>query len=450
MDTVLGLAAVFVLVFINGFFVAAEFSLVGARRTRIAQLASEGNVGALAAEKAIKHIDSYIAATQLGITLASLALGWIGEPAVGHLFEPLVRLLPADIADTIGHTLSAVIAFALVTMLTIALGELTPKSIALQRPEGTAIIVARPVTWFLRLFRPVITSLNWIGNSVVRLLGFQPQGEYTQVHSPEELEMLVKSSGEAGLLPKSEVQILRRAFDFSEIPAEEIMQPRVEVFAIDIETPLPELCKLIAAEHYSRYPAYEGSIDNVIGVLHTKDLLDLLVQKPQLLTDPTVKFDLRPILRTPIFVPGTTGVDKLLERMQRTKTHLAVILDEYGGMAGVATMEDVLEELVGEIRDEFDSETSKIVAREDFSVVDGLVSLSDVIERFGKPGGEPQSTTIGGYVPECLGRIPTVGDTVPFGSYDLRVEEMDGLRVAKVRFTKRVSKPAADTPPADR
>jgi len=437
METILGLLAVFFLVFMNAFFVAAEFSLVGARRTRIAQLAAEGNAGARSAQKAMEHLDAYIAATQLGITLASLALGWIGEPAVAHLFEPLLHLLPEEAAVTVGHTITIAIAFALVTLLHIVLGELTPKSIALQRPEETAILISRPTTLFLSIFRPVIRLMNGVGNAVVRLLGFEPASEHAAVHSAEELEMLVHSSREAGLLQESEERLLRRVFDFSDIYVEEIMRPRVEVDAIAIDTPLGEMLDMIATGHHSRYPVYRESIDNVVGVLLTKDLMDALVKQPDLLANKDAIFPLESILRQPLFVPGTLTVDKLLEKMQQSKIHLAVVIDEYGGMAGVATMEDILEELVGEVQDEFDAETSPIEAEGDVAVVDGLVSVTDARERFGDPGLEPLSTTIGGYIAERLGRIPAVGDKVSFGSYDVCVEEMDGMRVARVRFVRR-------------
>ncbi len=436
METVLGLLAVFALVFMNGFFVAAEFSFVGARRTRIAQLALEGSAGARAAQGALEHLDRYIAATQLGITLASLGLGWIGEPAVAHLFEPLFeRFLPEDIALRVGHTIAVVIAFSLVTMLHIVLGELAPKSIALQRPEDVAIIVARPTIVFHNIFQLVIRVMNDVGNAVVRLLGFQPAGEHQSVHSPEELEMLVQSSREAGLLQESEEVLLRRVFDFSDIPVVEIMQPRVEVDAVDVTTPLPELLRHIAAQHHSRYPAYEERLDNVVGVLNVKDVFDLLVAQPTLLVDSDSRFEMRSLLRTPIYVPETIGVDKLLEEMRRKKSHLAIVIDEYGGMAGMATMEDILEELVGEVDDEFDVETADDAAPVDPNVVDGLTSLTDVIERFGDPGGEQESTTIGGYAAEKLERIPVEGDRLPFANYDLTVEAMDGMRVAKVHFT---------------
>ncbi len=439
MDTVLGLLAVAFLVAMNGFFVAAEFALVGARRTRLSQLADEGSAGAKAAQKATQHLDNYIAATQLGITLASLALGWIGEPAVAHLFEPLLNLiLPSEQAVVaVEHTVSVIIAFSLVTILHIVLGELVPKSIALQRPEGTAVIVARPITWFASIFRPIIYVMNSIGNTVVRWVGFQPAHEHSAVHSAEELEMLVHSSREAGLIAENEEELLRRVFDFGDTHVEEIMQPRVEVDAISIDEPLAEILSFVATNHHSRYPIYTETIDNVIGILLTKDLMDTLIHTPELLTNPDSSFELQSILRTPLFVPGTLRLDQLLERMQQTKTHLAIVIDEYGGMAGVVTMEDIIEELVGEVRDEFDlEETNPILSEGDVYVVDGLVSLNEAMERFGDPGGEPQSTTIGGYVAEILNRIPTLRDKVPFGDYELRVAEMDGMRVSKVRFVK--------------
>lgn len=438
METVLGLLAVFALVLTNGFFVAAEFSLVGARRTRIAQLAAEGNAGARAAQKAMEHLDSYIAATQLGITLSSLALGWIGEPAVAHLFEPLLgALLPAATIETLSETVSVIIAFALVTLLHIVLGELVPKSIALQRPESTSLIIARPVTWFLIVFRPVIRLMNGVGNRIVRMLGFEPAGEHSSVHSAEELEMLVHSSREAGLIQESEEALLRRVFDFSDIRAEEIMSPRVDVEAISLDAPLSEILDVVENSHHSRYPIYHESLDEIVGLLLTKDLLSHLIHQPDILNRRDQPVDLKPMLREPLFVPQTLQVDQLLERMQDTKTHLAVLIDEYGGTAGVVTMEDIIEQLVGNVMDELDEEGESITSEGDETVVEGLVSLNEISERFGDPGGEPESTTLGGYVAETLNRIPSVGDSIRFGHYRVTVEEMDGMRVAKVRFSRR-------------
>jgi len=437
MSALPGIFAILLLVFMNGFFVAAEFAFVGARRTRIAQLAAEGNKGAIAAENAIQHLDSYIAATQLGITLASLGLGWIGEPALARVFDPLLRmLLPEGSVETVGHSISIAVSFAIVTVLHIVLGELAPKSIALQRPESTSILVARPTTIFLKIFRPIIWFMNSIGNWVVHLLGFEPAGGHAQVHSAEELEMLVHSSREAGYLQESEERLLRRVFDFSDIDVQEIMQPRTEVEAIPVDATLTDTLEIIGKEHYSRYPVYEESIDRVVGILHTKDLLEMLLKQPALLTNGGEGFSLKSVLRTPLYVPATVSVDKVLEQMQRTNTHFVVVIDEYGGMAGVATMEDIIEELVGEVRDEFDVEQAAPQAG-DTEIIDGLMTISDAIDRFGDPGMEPLSNTIGGHIAERLERIPMVGDQVSFGEYNFRVIEMDGMRVSRIRVTRR-------------
>ena len=447
MNTLLGVLSVFLLVATNGFFVAAEFALVGSRRTRITQLASEGNGAAKVAQTAMEHLDSYIAATQLGITLSSLGLGWVGEPAVGHLIEPLLHaLLPTTTVETVSSAISFAIAFSLVTLLHIVMGELVPKSIALQRPESTALVVVRPVRWFLLLFRPVIRLMNGLGNGIVGLLGFETSSEHSSVHSAEELEMLVHSSREAGLLQESEEVLLRRVFDFSDITVEEIMQPRVNVEAIASDAPFSTILEMVISNKHSRFPVYEEKIDNVVGLLLAKDLLDVVMKKPQLLTDPTQVANFKPYLRDPLFVPQTLGVDILLQRMQETKTHLAVVIDEYGGMAGVATMEDIIEQLVGEVQDEYDEEEEDAIHTEGNEfVVDGLMSLNEAIERFGHPEGEPASTTLGGYVAEVLDRIPESNDTVAFGDYDATVDEMEGMRVAKVRFTKRPAPPSTET-----
>ncbi len=441
MEAAFGLIAVFVLVFINGFFVAAEFGLVGARKTRITQLASEGNAGAKSAQNAIEHLDSYIAATQLGITLASLGLGWIGEPALARLIIPVLEaVLPEDMVHSAGHTIAVIIAFSLVTTLHIVLGELAPKTIALQEPEKTSIIVARPTTLFLKFFGPIIYVMNAIGNLVVHLMGFESAGGHAHVHSVEELHMLVASSGEAGVLEKGEEELFHRVFDFGDTTVEEVMQPRVEVVGFPVNIALPDLVQRLQKLHYSRYPIYAESLDDVIGILHVSTLFELIVKKPELLARSDVDFDLKSLLMTPVFVPEKLPIDRLLERMQRAKTHQAVVIDEYGGMAGIATMEDILEELVGEVQDEFDdTEVTPIRVQGDVAIVDGLTSIGDVTERFGEPQGHVLSTTIGGYVAEKLGRIPSVGDKVLFGEYKVTVDEMDALRVSSVRFSKRLS-----------
>jgi CBS domain containing-hemolysin-like protein len=276
--------------------------------------------------------------------------------------------------------------------------------------------------------------MNGVGNMIVRLLGFKPNAGHTAVHSVEELGMLVQGSREAGVLELTEERIARRAFDFSDIDVRQIMKPRTEVVALPLNIRLPDLLKKITRQQYSRYPVYDSSIDSVVGILHTKDLLDVVVDYPGLLNNGGASFRLKPILRSPLFVPETVSVDTLLERMQRTRTQFAVVIDEYGGMSGIATMEDVIEELVGEVQDEFDAETSPIQTHGEALVVDGLLSMTDIIERFGEPDSDFESTTIGGYVAERLDRIPQLGDEVKFSQYHLRVEEMDGMRPARLRF----------------
>jgi len=433
MSTVLGLIAIVVLVALNGFFVAAEFSLVGARRTRLAQLAKEGHAGAIAAEYATEHLDSYIAATQLGITLASLGLGWIGEPAISHVVEPLLeQMLPHEMVETVVPAISIAIGFSIVTILHIVMGELVPKSIALQRPEGTSVIVARPTALFLSIFRPIIWLMNGVGNSIVRLLGFDLVEGHAQVHSAEELQMLVRSSREAGLLEENEELLLRRVFDFSDLRVREIMHPRVDVDALPLDTSFQQLLQHIATQQHTRYPVYSGDIDHIVGILHVKDLFNLLFSNPQLLAEKEHDFDLTKLLREPLFVPGALSVDQLLEQMQQTQTQFAVVIDEYGGIAGVATMEDIVEELVGEVQDEFDHETQSIVEQGNVTILDGLVSMTDVMSRFGDDNLKHESATIGGYIVERLSKIPSVGDSIQFGKYQFRVVTMDGLRVESV------------------
>ncbi len=452
MELVLGLAAVFILVFINGFFVAAEFALVGARRTRIQQLASEGHGGARIAEQALVHLDSYIAATQLGITLASLGLGWIGEPAIAHLLEPLLDLIvPGNISETALHSITIAIGFSIVTTLHIVLGELAPKSIALQRPEGTSVVVARPIRWFLRVFSPVIMVMNALGNGVVRLLGFKPASGHERVHSAEELVMLVASAHEAGILEDREEQLLQRAFDFRDIHIRDVMQPRVEVEALPLDMPLLEVVEKVSTGTYSRYPVYDDKIDKVVGILHARDLLAQVVRQPTLLGGEAPDFKLKSVLREPLFFPEMATVDKVLDQMQREQVHFTIVIDEFGGMAGIATMEDILEELIGEVQDEFDAEDAPVSIEADAVSLDGLVTMHDVNERFGAlpEGKEAYSATIGGYIAERLDRIPTQSDTVRYAAYDVVVEEMDELRVARVKFVQRAVPPTAPATPEE-
>lgn len=434
-SSLLGVLAVFALVATNGFFVAAEFALVKIRITRIDQLVMEGNGTAKVVQGQLRNLDTYIAATQLGITLASLALGWIGEPSLAHLIEPLFAWA-GSASEGLTHTIAIIISFSLITAFHIILGELVPKAIALQRDERTVLFIARPLSIFARVFRPFIMFMNGIGNSVVRLLGMNVMGEHSSVHSVEELEMLVAQSRKAGILEDQEEVLLRHVFDFEDKTANQIMVPRSEVVAVPTTISLAELRQTIASERYTRYPVYEGTIDAVVGMVHLKDIVEVIA-----FNEPA--FNIRSLMRPVLAVPETSSIGTLLTQMQRQSRHLALIVDEYGTTAGIVTMEDIVEELVGEVRDEFD--TRKEGVRPEVEMlpdgscsVDGLMALTDFAEQFGiKLEGSIHARTIGGYVIERLDRVPMVGDTLELGDYHLRVEEMDQRRVVRIKVAQK-------------
>ena len=441
MSTYLGLITVVILVLLNGFFVAAEFALVSVRRTRIDQLVNEGSARARLVQGALVHLDTYIAATQLGITMASLALGFLGEPAIAHLLEPLFeQFLPTQGAYFTAHGVALVIAFSIATALHIVLGELAPKSIALQRAESTALWVTAPLDIFLKVFRPFIAVLNGIGNAVVRMIGLQPAGGHAAVHSVEELELLVHSSREAGLLQEQQERMVEGVFDFGERRAGQVMTPRTEMDAVPVSIGLGELARHAADARHSRLPVYDGDRDHIIGVVHVKDVLQTLERRTQ-----GKPFDLRMIMRRVPFVPQSLPLDRVMAELRRQKSHLAIVVDEFGGTAGIVTMEDLLEEIVGDVADEFDPTHEAIEQLPDGSVtLDGLLAIDEVAERFGLGVDEPFYETLGGYIFGQLQRAPKVGDTVRVPSDRLlRVEELDGLRVARVRLLP----PGADLPP---
>ena len=438
-----GILAVFVLVATNGFFVAAEFGLVKVRRTRIDELVAEGKRVAKVVQDELRHMDNYIAATQLGITLASLALGWIGEPSLAHLIEPLFAFSGGIAATELAHSAAIAISFFLITLFHIVLGELVPKSIALQRSEGTALFVARPLYLFARLFRPFIVFMNGLGNLVVGAFGLQSASEHGSVHSVKELEMLVAQSHKAGLLDNEEEVLLRRIFDFGEKTAQHVMVPRTEIVGVSQDITVEQLRERIDEERYTRFPVYEGTLDNFIGMVHIKDVFTHLGKRSS--DEP---FLVQSILRPVLTVPKTTSIPKLMTLMQRQKAHLAVVIGEYGETAGIVTLEDILEEIVGEVQDEFDtleegvrSEVEKL-ADGSYSVA-GLMTVDAFAERLGVTFDALHSATIAGYVFGELGHVPKVGDSISIGEYRLAVETMDHLRIARLRV-ERIEKVVAD------
>jgi magnesium and cobalt exporter, CNNM family len=458
--TFLGILAIFVLVGANAFFVAAEFSLVKVRATRIEQLAAEGNTAAGIVRGQLTHLDTNIAATQLGITLASLALGWIGEPALAHVVEPLFAPFTGTlIADGLARTLSIALSFALITSLHIVMGELVPKSVALQRTESVALYVGPPLALFDRVFRPFIALLNGIGNRVVRLLGLQVTSEQPSVHSVEELSILVAQSREAGILDLAEESIVRHVFTLGDKKVEDAMTPRPEMVTLAVDASIADAIAVARTSGYSRLPVYQGTLDQVVGVLYVKDLLQAPDHSPvdangEHLDEETQS--LEALFRPATFALERLALSDVLDVFRRENTQLALAVDEYGQTTGLITLEDVLEELVGEIHDEYDTdEDAPIIAREDGTwLVDGAEAYDHVREAIPDlppvpPDERGRYTTFSGLLALRLDRIPRAGDSIAIGPKWIA----EALNVERRRVTKALLRPATNAPesggPAD-
>ena len=424
LPNLLGLLAVAFLVVLNAFFVAAEFALVSVRPTRIAELVANGNRAARWVARGLENPDRFIAATQLGITLASLGLGWIGEPALSGLLEPLVKRFPVEIAPTVSQTLSAVVAFGTITFLHVVVGELMPKSIALQSPQRTSLLVGRPLAWTTAVFKPLIWALNGTGNALLKLLGIRSAEGSELVHSVAELKMIVSDSAEGGVVADSEEEMLHAVFDFRETLVRHIMSPRTEVISVTAEAGLEEILKTAASTGFSQLPVYQDNLDHVIGIVHLKDLLDAILNDGSSTA--------RELMRETLFVPEAARIDTLLKIFRARHQHMAIVLDEYGGTAGIATLEDLLEEIFGEVSDPFDRDVEIQPLPDGSSLVNGLTTIADVNEHFELKLSDPHYDTIAGYILGRLGRLAKMGDTVVADGARLRVVAMDGRRVSRV------------------
>ncbi len=435
----IGLVAVVFLVLLNGFFVAAEFSLVSVRKTRIAELVAQGNANAETVQKALENPDRVIAATQLGITLASLSLGWIGEPALSHLIEPIIELFPLDLRPGLSHSLTAGLAFAIITFLHVVVGELAPKSIALQNPDQTSLVVARPTLWSERLFKPFIWALNGTGNALLRLVGMEPASGHQLVHSVEEIKMLVTESAEGGAVAHQESELLHAIFDFGDLLVRQVMIPRTEILAVEADMPLAEIIPLITESTYTKFPVYDDDLDNILGIFHVKDLLRTIQEADW------QKSSVRSLLREAMYVPETLPISALLRRFRDNHQHIAIILDEFGGTGGLVTLEDLLEEIVGEVSDPFDKFTPEFETLADGSIlIDGLTLIEDVNKSLDLDLNDPAYDTIAGYTLGKMGRIPKVNDSVEFDKVLIQVEAMDGMRIERLKLTRLEDKISAE------
>ena len=437
------LAAVLGLVLANAFFVAAEFGLVAVRRSRIEQLAKEGDSGAKRVRDALRDLDRYISATQLGITLASLALGWVGEATIAGLVDRvLANFGVADPALTAAaHSATAItIAFATITLLHVVLGELAPKSIALVHPESVSRAVVLPLVWFSRLMQPAIWVLNGLSAFLLRLVGMRPASEASHAHSPEELRLLVMQASKHGTIDETDSAMLAGVFDFHQKKARDVMRPRTEIIAIPIGSTLDEVLAIVRSEGYSRYPVSGESLDDILGVFIVKDLI---------LRDESKPFRLADHVRETMFVPDGRSAEKVLEDMRRTRAQMAIVLDEYAGTAGILTAEDLIEEVMGDIADEYDKLARQAILTDGVLELDGTMSIIDARSSHSLSLPEGDWSTVGGYVFGRLGRLPRVGDRVPFPGGTLEVVAMDSRRVAAVRVhpAPRKQEGSMATPP---
>jgi CBS domain containing-hemolysin-like protein len=411
------------LVALNGFFVATEFAIVKVRATRIRELSEDGHATAAVAAKVISRLDAYLSACQLGVTLASLGLGWIGEPAFAHLFEPLFAML-GPWAAAGAHAAGITVAFVLITVLHIVLGELAPKALAIRFPERTTLVVARPVDWFFRVFYPAIWVLNGMANGVLRLLGLPVASSEERAHSEEELRILLAESLGSGAQSERRRLLVEQALDFPTRRVRQIMVPRADVAYLDLLHPLPDILETARREAYTRYPLCRDHLDEVVGIVHVRDLFAAAgsLQGSE---------DLVRLARDPLFVPETATADQLLRLFQSRRLHMAIVVDEYGGTAGLVTIEDILEEIVGEIADEYDTAAPEVTELPDgaFRVL-ARMHVDDFADLIGTEieSEEEGVDTVLGLVAKRMGRVPIPGSSVELDGWRLTAEQGAGRR----------------------
>lgn len=424
----LALFFTFFLVFLNGFFVAAEFALVKVRASQIEIKAKTGSRVAKIAKHMTQHLDGYLAATQLGITLASLGLGWVGEEVMTQIVSNFFNFINIDMSSSVATNIGHVLAFAIITVLHIVFGELAPKSLAIQRPIGTTMGIALPLHFFYIVFRPFIWLLNGFANFILKLLGINTIGGHEAHHSSEELQYLLDQGKESGALETNEHELIKNVFDFNDRVVKNIMVPRTKISGIELNTPHKEVLDIIIREGYSRIPVYDETIDKIVGIVHAKDILPLLAENKECV--------LRDIIRKPYFIPETKKINDLLSELQLKRIQIAIVLDEFGGTAGMVTAEDIVEELVGDIQDEYDEEkpiVEKVSANE--FIIDATASIYDVNEYL--PHDLPEDgdyDTVAGLVSEIFGKIPDVGEASDFNGYVITILKKADQNVESVKL----------------
>jgi CBS domain containing-hemolysin-like protein len=415
-------------VLLNGFFVAAEFAIVRIRLTRLEELKKSGNRLAKIALRITSQIDEYLSGTQLGITVASLALGWLGEPAFADLLRPFFARLGLW-SEVAVHSISLTLAFVLITFLHIVVGELAPKSLAIQKTEQTMLWVALPIRMFHLLMYPFITVFNTMANFVIRALGMQPASEVELAHSEEELRLILAHSQKVGVIASEERDMLERVFDFGDRNVHQIMVPRSDIVYLSSHRTLQDNVEVARQNEHSRYPFCAGDLDHIDGMVHLKDLLWRLNEADE-------AFDLESLKREILFVPATQPIRMLMKEFQRQHVHMAIVVDEYGGTSGLVTLEDIIEELVGEIQDEFDEEAPKYLRQPDGTfLVDGRLLIDEAEKILNTELSDQHNDTVGGHLLSRIGRRPRTGDVVVAGDYEARIIEVKGFRISKIVFS---------------
>ena len=423
LPTLLDILLVAFLIFMNGFFVAAEFCCVKMRTSRLETLIAEGSSRAGYAKQLTEHLDYSLSVTQFGITLASLGLGWVGEPAIAALILPVTQA--AGLPDEVGHTAALAIAFTIITSLHIVLGELTPKSMAIANVENIMLAIAFPMVLFGRVMRPFVWILNTVANYISRRLGYDVKRENEDAHTEEEIRLLMKESFRQGLINSTEADFVDNVFSFTELNAREIMVPRTDMICLYLDDTSAERIKTILEEQQTRYPVCYEDKDHIIGFIHVKDLLPPLIRGERL--------NLRRYIRKALVVPESMDGSVLLRTMQEQGSQLAIVVDEYGGTAGMVTVEDIIEQIVGDIRDEFDEERESVEWRAgDVCSVDAKLLLEEIADLLGIRIEDEDVDSIGGWLYDQLGEAPRVGQMAAHAGTLFYVEEVDGVRITRV------------------
>lgn len=431
-DIFINVFIIIFLLFVNGFFVAAEFSLVKVRKTRLEQLCNEGNSNAKKALKLVNDVNRMLAAAQLGVTIASIALGWVAEATIVQLIEPVIKVLPFFYNSITAHVIAVPISFVLVTYFHVLLGEQLPKCISLKHPETLSLLIATPMDVFITIFKPFVWLLEVSGNKILKACHADTE-DASLVHSTEELDMLVDASYNEGVLNETEAEMLHNMFKFSDLMAKQVMIPRTDMICIPNDITYDELNEVALNNQYTRYPVYEENIDKILGFIHVKDLYSLAMTKEN--------YSVEKLIRPLILVPETMTLDNMIIEFKKRHCQIAVVIDEFGGTSGLITLEDVLEEIIGDVQDEFDDDAEADIKQvgDNLYIANAMMRIDELVEFFDLKEAlfeEDDVDTIAGLVVKLLGRIAVVGDTVSFNGLTFTVKEIDGARITKLEIFK--------------